>query len=225
MTGSELDELIAPEIKRDPFYEALVRVASDRRVRHILEIGSSSGEGSTEAFVKGALMQSSPPDLYCMEVSRIRYEALVRRYRRYPFVHCYNLSSVPLDCFPSPDDVEQFYRTFDSKLRKTPLPEVLRWLEQDKQYLRDHHADRNGIQAIRESHGIETFDAVLIDGSEFTGRAELEETYGARFILLDDTETFKNWGTCRRLRDDLTYRLVEHRPEVRNGYAVFERVE
>jgi hypothetical protein len=70
--------------------------------------------------------------------------------------------------------------------------------------------------------GIETFDAVLIDGSEFTGSAELDEVYGARFILLDDTETFKNWKNMRRLEADPRYRLVQHDPSTRNGFAVFQ---
>ena len=76
---------------------------------------------------------------------------------------------------------------------------------------------------MRAQHGIEIFDAVLIDGSEFTGRAELDEIYGARFVLLDDTLTFKNWENARRLLADPAYRLVRADPATRNGFAVFER--
>ena len=68
------------------------------------------------------------------------------------------------------------------------------------------------------------FDAVLIDGSEFAGYAELDEVYGARFLLLDDTETFKNWENSRRLQADPEYRLIHADSETRNGSAVFERV-
>ena len=65
---------------------------------------------------------------------------------------------------------------------------------------------------------------MLIDGSEFAGPAELDDVYGARFLLLDDTETFKNWENSRRLRADPEYRLVYADSETRNGFAVFERV-
>ena len=47
------------------------------------------------------------------------------------------------------------------------------------------------------SYGVETLDAVLIDGSEFVGGAELDEVYGVRLLLLDDTETFRSWQTSR----------------------------
>lgn len=222
---SQLDVLIAPEIKDDALYRAIFRVASDTRVRQILEIGASSGEGSTAAFVEGASMQAIPPDIHCLEVSIARFQVLEKRYTDHGFVHCYHCSSVPVDRFPSAQEVEAFYHDFDSKLRLTPLSDVLRWLDQDIQYLRDHLTITPGIEKIRESLGIENFDAVLIDGSEFTGRDELNQIYGAGHILLDDTETFKNWENCRLLMKDPFYRLREYDPHLRNGYAVFERAD
>ena len=101
---------------------------------------------------------------------------------------------------------------------------VLGWLRQDIEYLRENRLSGPGIAEVKERYGVETFDAVLIDGSEFAGRAELDEVYGARFLLLDDTETFKNWETSRRLQTDPGYSLVRRDPHVRNGFAVFERV-
>jgi len=65
---------------------------------------------------------------------------------------------------------------------------------------------------------------VLIDGSEFAGRAELEEVYGARFLPIDDTETFEDREDSRRLQADPEYRLIRAELHVRNGFAVFERV-
>ena len=65
---------------------------------------------------------------------------------------------------------------------------------------------------------------MLIDGSEFTGRAELDEVYGARYVVLDDTQTFKNLDNYERLRADPAYRLIDEAPALRNGFAAFERV-
>lgn len=216
--------LIAPEIKDDPFFRAIVRVAATAGVRQILEIGSSSGEGSTAALVKGAQMQRVPPQLHCMEVSKVRHAALAERYRDLPFVHAYNWSSVPIERFPTDAEVARFHREAGSKLSRKPLAEVLEWLHLDRAYLLEQAASCDGIRRIRAQHRIDRFDAVLIDGSEFTGTAELQEVYGARFLLLDDTETYKNWDNTRRLLNDPAYRLVEHKPRLRNGYAIFERV-
>jgi hypothetical protein len=222
---AKLDRLIPAEITDDAFAHVIEDVASTARVHEILEIGSSAGEGSTAALVRGALRNPVQPRLHCIEVSVERHAALVKRWSDHSFVHCYNVSSVPVERFPSASEVEDFYREVPSRLRDFELETVLGWLQQDIDYLRDHALSSPGIAQIRERHGIDRFDAVLIDGSEFTGKAELEEAHGARFLLLDDTETFKNWDNARALEADPTYRLVRADPSVRNGFALFERVD
>lgn len=221
--GATLDELIAPEIADDAFAEIIEEIGATPGVREILEIGSSTGEGSTAAWVRGALRNPERPRLHCLEISAERYAALVERWHEYEFVRCYHLSSVPLERFPAPAEVERFHREVDSRLNEYDLETVLGWLQQDVDYLREHDLSSAGIAEVKARNGIETFDAVLIDGSEFTGRAELDEVYGARFLLLDDTEAYKNWDNERRLQADPAYRLVRADRETRNGFAVFER--
>ncbi len=224
-TETGLDRLIAPQINNERFYRTIRQVAATEGVRTVLEIGASSGGGSTEALVAGALANpGGPPQIHSIEVSRARFGALLERYRSYPFFHGYNVSSVPAASFPSEDEVTRFYRDVRSKLRNNRLSKVLGWLRQDLAYLAEHaDLDAPGIRRIREQCGIEVFDAVLIDGSEFTGVPELREVYGARFLLLDDTRTFKNWENARRLRADPAYRRVCSSYWTRNGWAVFER--
>jgi hypothetical protein len=193
-------------------------------VREILEIGSSAGEGSTAAWVRGALRNPVRSRVHCIEVSTERHAALVKRWGAEEFVHCHHVSSVPIECFPSAAEVKRFYDEVPSRLRDFDLATVLGWLQQDIDYLRDHGLSTSGITQIKARYAIETFDAVLIDGSEFAGPAELAEVYGARFLLLDDTETFKNWENSRRLQADPSYRVVCADPKTRNGFAVFERV-
>ena len=221
-----LDRLLPPQIKGDRFYRALRRVAATPGVRTVLEIGASSGAGSTEALVAGALENpGGPPQIHTIEVSKARFAVLAERYARYPFVHPYNTSSVPASAFPGEAEVTRFYREVRSKLRNNRLEKVLGWLRQDLAYLAQHpQLDAPGIRRIRAEQGIEIFDAVLIDGSEFTGEAELDEVYGARFLLLDDTRSYKNWGNQRRLRADPAYRRIGASFWRRNGWAVFERV-
>jgi hypothetical protein len=222
--GSEIDHLIPAEIAGDSFSELIEEIAATEGVREVLEIGSSAGEGSTAAWVRGALRNVVPPRLHCIEVSTERHARLVERWGAHEFVHCHHVSSIPVERFPSFDEVERFYRDVPSRLRNFDLARVLGWLQQDLDYLRDHGLSTPGIAQIKDRYSIDTFDAVLIDGSEFAGPAELHDVYGARFLLLDDTETFKNWENSRRLTADPEYRLVYADPETRNGFAVFERV-
>jgi hypothetical protein len=221
--GPGLDDLIPAEIAGDSFSDIIEEIAAMAGVREILEIGSSTGDGSTAAWVRGALRNPVRPRLHCFEVSVERHAALVERWGTQEFVHCHHISSIPVERFPSAAEVERFYDEAPSRLRNFDLQTVLGWLQQDIDYLRDHGLSSPGIAQIKERYGIETFDAVLIDGSEFAGPAELEEVYGAKFLLLDDTETFKNWDSSRRLEADANYRLIRADPETRNGFAVFER--
>ena len=221
-----LDRLIAPQIRNERFYRAIRAVAATPGVRTILEIGASSGGGSTEALVAGALANADgPPAIHSIEISTARFAALVDRYRAYGFLHPHNTSSVPSSSFPGEEEVARFYREVRSKLRNNRLPKVLGWLRQDLGVPRAAPRARPRRASGRSAtqHAIETFDAVLIDGSEFTGTAELEEVYGARFLLLDDTRTFKNWENQRRLRADPAYRRIASSHWTRNGWAVFER--
>lgn len=223
--ASELDRVIPPEITGDRFHRWIERVAATPGVRQILEIGSSSGEGSTTALVRGALRNPSHPTLDCLEVSKPRFEALAERYREHDFVRCHNLSSVPIERLPSPEDLDAFRRRVWTRFRLIRRRTVLRWLEQDIDYLRRHGLSGWGIRAVRERYGIGRFDAVLIDGSEFTGPADLDEVYGARFLLLDDIRTYKNYDNDRRLHDDPRYRPLARSRRPRNGFAVYARTD
>src|SRR4051812_7748228 len=89
-SGSQLDHLIPPEITGDAFAEVIEQVAATDGVQHILEIGSSAGDGSTAAWVRGIRRNPGAPQLYCMEVSLERFGALVARWGSEGFVHCYN---------------------------------------------------------------------------------------------------------------------------------------
>lgn len=224
LSTSQLDTIIAPEIKDDELHQLIVELAQCVEVRTILEIGSSSGGGSTSAFVQGIFNNPSHPTLYCMEISKPRFELLSATYCDIPAVRCYRASSVPRASFPAEDDVAHFYRSTPTNLNVYPLQEILRWLRQDLDYLKNAGINENGIETIKQENGIERFDMVLIDGSEFTGQAELNQIYGAKYIILDDTMAYKNYYNYQRLLRDPAYHLVKENQKLRNGYAVFQKI-
>jgi len=217
------DKLIPPEVSHDRFYRFIERLARRKTVRTILEIGSSSGEGSTAAFVSGMDRNPSHPVLHCIEMSRVRFAALKQRYAGRSDVHCYNVSTVSPESLPGEAEVAAFYSKSRSNLNNYPLDDVLEWLRQDLEYLRHAGLPMHGIQLIKEEHDIATFDLVLIDGSAFSGPAELNEVYGAGIILLDDVNDIKNRSNYERLRSDPQYRLIAEDWKLRNGYAAFDR--
>lgn len=220
---SQLDLLIPPEIKDDELYSCILQLAREANLANVLEIGSSAGGGSTEAFVFGLRQNPGSPRLFCMEVSRPRFEALEKRYCHEGFVHCLHASSVSMADFPTEKEIRLFYQWVPTALNHYPLEQVLGWLQQDMRYIAEHNLPENGIRGIREQFGIDLFDMVLIDGSEFLGRAELDEIYGAGIIMLDDVNGFKNLHNYRRLTDDKYYWLAHENMALRNGFAIFIR--
>ena len=220
------NDIIPPEVLDDNFYHSLVHCASRSDVKTILEIGSSSGEGSTDAFVKAI---RNRPDansikLFCMEISQARFEKLSAIYKNDSFVKPYRLSSVGVNQFPSKESVIHFYQNFPTKLNIYPLDQVLSWLDQDLSYIASSGLDACGIDFIKKDQGIEYFDMVLIDGSEFTGYAELSLVMGAKIIALDDINAFKNFQSYQALISDPNYKVIAREVGLRNGFAIFEKV-
>lgn len=219
---SQLDSLIPPEIVNDTFARLITEIASAVEVRAVLEIGASNGAGSTAALVAG-MRAKSEKDLYCLELSRPRFASLAERYHSEQWVHCYNLPSVPLRSMPTEEDVANFYSAHpESPIQRYRLATVQRWLRQDIEYITRTPTRECGIDVVRRESGIDAFDLVLIDGSEFTGEAELNMLYGAQYILLDDTMTFKCHAARHRLMQDADYELLEEGPSCRNGFAAFK---
>lgn len=220
-----LNNIIAPEILNDEFYEALVNISRRPEVSSILEIGSSSGAGSTQALVEGIQSRSDAHQvkLYCMELSRERYIQLFSTYSSVDFLKAYNLSSVSLKDFPTDNEVTHFYNTTKTNLNLYPLETVLDWLKQDKKYIQELGLDYNGIEFIKAANGLDEFDFVLIDGSEFTGERELQYLWGSRFIALDDVNAFKCFAAFVRLSQHFGYKQINQNLSLRNGFAIFEK--
>lgn len=221
-----INNIIPPEISNDSLYFALIECAKRPDIKTILEIGSSSGEGSTEAFVRAIRQRpdSSSVKLYCMEISQPRFEKLSAHYKNDSFVKPYRLSSVSTQQFPSPDFVVNFYQTIKTNLNLYPLEQVIGWLQQDLNYITQNGLDACGIEIIKTDQGVKQFDMVLIDGSEFTGFAELHLVLGARIIALDDINAFKNFQSYQELSNNPDYKLIARDVRLRNGFAIFERV-
>ena len=223
---SDIDFLIPGEIKNDKFSNLIDKLAQLKSVKNILEIGSSSGAGSTRAFINAINKRIDQDEVkfICLELSNSRFQKLKEYIQNYSFVDAYNLSSVSTKYFPSEKEVINFYKSRKTSLNKIKLEEVLRWRNVDINYIKNSGRNVCGIKSVMEEKEINYFDLCLIDGSEFTGKAELGIVLGAKYILLDDTETFKSREAFEILEANNNYKLIEYMPEVRNGFAAFERI-
>src|SRR5260370_14482885 len=77
---SDYEQTIPPEIIDDEFYEVIRLLARTASISTALEIGSSTGEVSTRAFVEALHDNSNRPTLLCLGFWRRRFTNLLARY-------------------------------------------------------------------------------------------------------------------------------------------------
>lgn len=210
------NDLIPPEIRPgDGLFEELYTLAARSDIRFMLDIGASSGEGSTAALVKGTLDKrpGETGEIFAIELAPARYTALVKRYEKCPFVHPIWGMAAAEEVFASEDEIKAF------KVHRVPLDQILGWRRADRSKVAD--APNRMIERIMAFAAIDTWDLVVIDGCEFSASAELDLVYGARYIALDDICAFKNARNYARLLDNQDYGLRHARLDVRNGWAIF----
>jgi hypothetical protein len=218
--------IIPPEIKNDDFYNSIIKVISENEdINNIIEIGASSGDGSTEAILEGCRIHynnfNKRVKVFSIEVCSERFNNLQQRYKTIVDFYPYNMSSIHINEFPNKNDVINFYNNYKTNLNLYSLTDVLSWYDNDIMYITENNIQQCAIDHIKKEHNIETFDCALIDGSEFTGFVELKKIYGAKYILLDDVNAYKNYYSHNFLNNDKNDKLMTQNYRLRNGYSIF----
>ncbi len=210
------------ELRSHPFYQMLFQLASTGKPRHILEIGSGDGLGSTR--ILSAALQATQPDanLFCIESEFARVENLLGLYPQEQVQVFHGLSDNQVE-MPTAKDIMTFYRQELSFLRRYPLEQVLKWLADEESVVQKLNGQASGIELIQQKYQIQYFDLVLLDGGEFSGANDLALVYGAQTIVLDDIMTYKNWNNHRFLKQDPNYYMIYEKPNWGHGCSAFVR--
>lgn len=220
-----MDATLLAALDAEPFYRWLYQMAREEPLRHVLEIGAASGQGSTRILVEALRQQAQPLGLHALEADPIRFAALKAQYPE-DWVHFYPYLSVyPLQ-YPSPEDLKAFQQRYATRMRQIPLNQTLEWLAGEQALYASYAAQPepvSGVARLKARLGIEHFDLVVLDGGEFSGPADLDAVYGARILVLDDINTYKNHLNYLRLKADPAYYLIQEDWQVRHGAAVFKR--
>lgn len=217
----------SPEItKGDPLYELIFNLVVEHKPEFILEIGSGNGLGSTQAFIEGieAAELAGAIKMFCIEANRERCYELMENTRVCDYIKCINASSVPVEKYMSEADIEKFWRSHGYQfniIRQHSVETVKKWREDELKMIKDNDIDQNGIQtACKNKHSL-FFDMVLIDGSAFTGSAELDMVNCSKIIIMDDTMDIKCLDAMKSLINDKLYKLLVNDRQHRNGFAAF----
>lgn len=213
---------LADILQTDALGLTLQRLIRQYGPKTILEIGSSDGSGSSTIIANA--IKGTGSYLFCIEAVDSRFLELKRRMSLYNNVTCYNVSSVAVDGMVDEgyvrDFIKQHRRMNIAKLY--PVSLVMEWYQETIDIINSKQI-KNGIEHIKQDIEVEYFDMAFIDGSPFTGMAELDEVYGSDIIVMDDTMDIKCYDPMMRLLSDTNYTLINRDDRYRNGYAVFKK--
>jgi hypothetical protein len=222
-----IDKIITPELHSNTqIYHAIQAYLKRVPVKTVIEIGASSGGGTTEALVNGLLAGPTKGEgvrMASIEVSKTRFQNLKQTYQHIPFFTPYNTSSLPLSRFPTDEQLIKFCIE-EYKMPESDCKGQLDMLHLDIEYVTNNGFDTNGIQQIKDDMGVTTFDLACIDGSEYLGYEEYKELPGCDAYILDDYNVHKNWFSHKVLLEHPEYVLFfEEKPihGFKNGSSMF----
>ena len=216
---------LAANMLADPFYATLCMLAVRPDLKTFLDIGGDEGFAGGHALAEAVLARADMAGVtvFCLERRAAACEALKARHAAHPQVHVWHLPSVAPEEYPSDQAVTYFYQTATTTLNTQRIDQVIARLRQDRDQLRLARLTEGGIERVKAASGIQQFDLVVIDGSEFTGEAELLHCLGARVIVLNGVNAHRCFNAYRMLASHIAYQLVQQNLQLRTGYAVFER--
>ena len=99
-----LTDIISPEIYNDEFYHSLKTIIEYFNIKNILEIGASSGQGSTQCFLQS---KNNECKLFSIEISKERFTVLSNN--NYQNFYPYLGSSIDIEGYMTDDEVKNFY--------------------------------------------------------------------------------------------------------------------
>jgi len=194
----------------DSFGKALAKYSEGLDVG--LEIGGGTGDGSTQCIrTKRLFSIENHPD----RIGRHSMNLSARG-----GVSINGTATLP-KLWMNQLDVAEFYGTNKTNLNQYPLTQVIGWYHECVQSAEPFST--NAIEDIHIEHKV-NFNFVLIDGSPFSGEAELRcvRPFLAEkaIVALDDVNDIKNLANYNKLKGFAE--LLWEDWSVRNGAAIFQ---
>jgi hypothetical protein len=194
----------------DSFGKALAQYSEGLEIG--LEIGGGTGDGSTQCIrTKRLFSIENHPDRIGRHSMNLSAKGGVS----------VNGTATLPKLWMNQLDIAEFYGTNKTALNQYPLDQVLGWYHECIEFAQPYST--NAIEDIHIEHKV-NFDFVLIDGSPFSGEAELRcvRPFLAEkaIIALDDINDIKNWANYHKLKGFA--KLLWEDWSVRNGAAIFQ---
>lgn len=205
-----------PEITpNSEFGKKIIETVVSNNIKTVVEIGSGSGNGSTQCFIEALKQNGDGVKLYCFEPQADYYRDLLENTKNYEWIKCYKQSAISYDDLL----VKNYHNDFWlSEFNPDPLIKNYElkksWYNIDLPFFTN---DTLSFLPIIKA------ECVLIDGSEFSGYSEFKQlNKSIKWIFLDDCfQAFKNKQVHHELRKSSEWELYADGDE-RTGWAMFK---
>ena len=213
-----------PEIFYDKLFFSIKEIVKKQEVRLIVEIGTNWGEGSTLAIMQG-LKKKRDFKVYLIEINSEKIDYLKNKFGTTKNVTICSGSTITTKEFPS-------WRQVIKNVKSNNLNRA--WSHKKLENLYTEEFNEVSIKELENSAGILTsdpnfkrirdiVDLLIIDGGEFSARAELNFFVEPKYIVLDDILSYKNFENFNILLRDKNYILIEADFLIRSGFAIFKK--
>lgn len=236
----ELYNIIPPEIKNDELSFFITDIVlNNNNIKNILEIGASSGMGSTRSILNGIKHKDEDMRIFCLEASVERCKEFRNNYNNVFYSHFGNIylfaikENIQLYLYNyatmgylTDKRIETFYNNFNTNLNKYPLDQVFSWKQEELNYIIKNKIPVFGIENIICHNICKPFDMVIFDGSAFTGEADYNAVIKNNFpdwIILDDINDIKNYAVNTLISLNNNYEIYAINTLLRNGYAIYKK--
>lgn len=229
---SHYQKIIPPEIGKNHKHQMgleLAKLVANENLRTILEIGSSSGDGTTSYLLNALKARKNKENLkvFLIEISSVRFRKLVENIpKELTFVTPLQLSTVRPKDLPKYNEIFRFIRSTKTKLNDYGFLVVASWLWKDKKYLKKNPSlwmNETGLEFVRRALREQPLDIIIIDGGEFTGEFELSAFESCQYVFLDDVNSYKNYANFLKLKESKHYTLISENLEETTGWAAFKK--
>lgn len=211
--------LFPDEIDQELFF-IIQRIIYDvPSVITMLDVGAGNGNGSTRAIME-ATAGRTDTKLFCIEPDHKKCKALYERYAER--IKIYEGLSVSSSDYMQESELISFYQNSKSIYNFYPYSLIQDMYFSEIIHVKNASKQGNLVQKIKNDAAIDAFDLVVLDGSLFTGKADLAAVYGARFLVLNYVWSSKNFHNFGVLLNDPHYKMAISNLNSRCGYVIFE---
>jgi hypothetical protein len=209
--------------QNDEFVSVIKKLIQEENIKTFLAIGAFTKLKITEILFAGIQENLNKIKIFCVDLPTTKFQKLQRRYLPDSSIEFYNVLIDRENTFDT--EKPSRFAIFQKKLNKNDRQLLLNALHQNNESSNAIKLAKNTIKTIKQEKRINYFDMVLVGNPKFDFSAEVDEIYGAKFVVIDSINSLSNHNLLHRLLAQSGYTIVAQNLFLRNGYAILKKTD